>query len=348
MGRLSKADHARLDELTADLGVLRIGAPSAVRTVLPELRAFAQLESMVCMCPVERTTGWAIERFDCDNFANDTKFRQLSIAFLERAPRRFGYFDPIRPEPGQRNVVIDLEILVPRSELEKTAAFTELMEPLQLDKSHIIRALICDGGSLLAWFGAFHPDRADTRQQEIMIAMIPALRRRLLIERRLAAASLLSGALETALEQLGAPAFVVNTAGRIFEANDLGKALLETRRTEVASSLQNAIAERPSLLSFELTRLRDTGRADHWLAIQRTGTGEAPVARALSLAVTRFKLTVRQRDVLELLLRGDTNTTIAATLRISERAVEQHVSAMLDRTGVDNRSTLISLVLLGT
>ena len=347
MGRLSKADHNRLDELTAELSVIKLGAPSAIRHVLPELRVFAELESMVCMCPVERTTGWAVERFDCDNFTNDTKFRQLSIAFLERAPRRFGWYDAIRPEPGQRNVVLDLDVLVSRDELEQSAVFAEVLVPMRLDKTRQIRALICDGASLLAWFGAFHPEPADARQQEIMIAMIPALRRRLSLERRLATTPMMTVALEAALEQLGAPAFVINGAGRVFEANQPGKALLETRRTEVSVALQNAIAKRPASLSFELTRFREHGPEDHWLAILRSRDSDVRMARSLSVAVKRFKLTGRQRAVLELLLRGETNTTMAATLGISERAVEQHVSAMFERAGVENRSTLISLVLLG-
>lgn len=138
MGKLSKADHSRLDELTAELAVLRIGAPSASRSVLAEVRMFAELESMLCMCPVERTTGWAVERFECDNFTNDTKFRQLTTAFLERAPRRFGWFDPSRPEAGQRNVVLDLGILVSRAELEKSAAYAEVLVPMRLHKTRRI------------------------------------------------------------------------------------------------------------------------------------------------------------------------------------------------------------------
>ncbi len=348
MVQLSKSDHARLDELTAELAVLEVGGPSVVRGVLGEVRAFAELESMVCMCPAERTTGWAIERFDCDNFANDTKFRQLSIAFLERAPRRFGWFDAICPEPEQRNVLLDLSVLVSRRELEQSPVFTEVFVPLHLQDTHQIRALICDGASLLAWFGAFHPVPADARQQEILIAMIPAFRRRLSIERRLASASMMTAALETALDHLGAPAFIVNGAGRVFEMNQSGKALLDTRRAEVSVALQDAIARQPSAMRFEVTQIRERGNEDQWLAILRSRTTDVRIAQAISLAVKRFKLTARQRQVLELLLRGESNTTIAAGLAISERAVEQHVSAMFDRADVDNRSALISLVLLGT
>ncbi|MDB4960830.1 MAG: LuxR family transcriptional regulator [Myxococcales bacterium] len=347
MGKLTKSDHVRLDELGAELNILKLGAPSAIRSVLAEFRVLAELESMLCMSPVERTTGWGLERFECVNFANDTKFRQLSVAFLERAPRRFGWFDPIRPEPAQRNVVLDLDDLVTREELERSPGYAEVLAPLRLQGTHQIRALICDGASLLGWFGAFHPERADERQQELMIAMIPAMRRRLSIERQLDAAAMTAAALETTLEQLGVPAFIVSATGRVFDANQVGKTLLEARRAEVTTALRDALAQRPSQIQFEVTRFRQHGAEDHWLAILRVRAVDVRVVRAISGAVSRFQLTVRQREVLELLLRGETNANIATALAITERAVEQHVSAMLDRAEVDNRSALIALVLLG-
>ncbi|MDB4960831.1 MAG: hthA [Myxococcales bacterium] len=347
MVKLSKSDLVKLDELVAELTVVRLGSASSIGTVLTTFRVFAELESMVCMCPVERTSGWAVERFHCDNFPNDTKFRQLSIAFLERAPRRFGWYDAIRPEPEQRNVVLDLESLVSRADLEQSAVYTELLVPLHLQHTHQVRALICEGASLLAWFGTFHPVSVDTRQQELMISMIPAMRRRLSIERRLDTASMQTAALETALDQLGVPAYVIGASGRIFESNQSGKALLQTRRSDVSAALQDALAGRPSSINFELVRFREHGMGDHWLAILRARGSDIRIAQAVSLAVIRFKLTSRQREVLELVLRGEANTTIAAMLAISERAVEQHVSAMFDRAAVDSRSALISLVLLG-
>jgi DNA-binding CsgD family transcriptional regulator len=347
MGKLTKTDHVRLDELAAELNILKLGEPSAIRSVLAEFRVLAELESMLCFCPVERTTGWGIERFECTNFDNDTRFRQLAVTFLERAPRRFGWFDPIRPEPSQRNVVLELDELVPREQLEQSPGYVEVLTPLRLQHTHQMRALICDGGSLLGWFGAFHSERASERQQELMIAMIPAMRRRLSIERQLDAAAMTAAALETTLEHLGVPAFIVSATGRVFESNQVGQALLEARRTEVTSALRDALAQRPSSIQFEVTRFRQHGAEDHWLAILKVRAVDARVVRAISVAVTRFQLTVRQREVLELLIRGESNATIASALAITERAVEQHVSAMLDRTAVDNRSSLISMVLLG-
>jgi DNA-binding CsgD family transcriptional regulator len=347
MGKLTRSDHVRLDELGAELHVLKLGAPSAIRSVLAEFRVLAELESMLCMCPIERTSGWGLERFDCVNFANDSRFRQLATSFLERAPRRFGWFDPIRPEPAQRNVVLDIGDLASRADVEQSPGYAEVLAPLGLRSTHVIRALICDGASLLGWFGALHSERATERQQELMIAMIPAMRRRMSIERQLDAAAMTAAALETALEHLAVPAFIISATGRVFESNQVGKALLEARRTDVTAALRDALAQRPSPLQFEVTRFRQHGAEDHWLAILKVRAVDIRVVRAISVAVTRFQLTVRQREVLELLLRGETNATIATSLAITERAVEQHISAMLDRTNVDNRSALIALVLLG-
>jgi DNA-binding CsgD family transcriptional regulator len=52
----------------------------------------------------------------------------------------------------------------------------------------------------------------------------------------------------------------------------------------------------------------------------------------------RFDLTRRERDVLALLLNGDSNRQIARALFISDRTVAVHVSRILDKLGVRNRT----------
>jgi serine-type D-Ala-D-Ala carboxypeptidase/endopeptidase (penicillin-binding protein 4) len=59
-----------------------------------------------------------------------------------------------------------------------------------------------------------------------------------------------------------------------------------------------------------------------------SGAPAAPVAR----------LTARQRQVLELIVEGLDNSQIAARLGVSERTVRAHVSAVLERLGVANRT----------
>jgi DNA-binding NarL/FixJ family response regulator len=65
---------------------------------------------------------------------------------------------------------------------------------------------------------------------------------------------------------------------------------------------------------------------------------------AASLLVERrerrpaHELTQREREVLELIAEGLPNKSIARRLRISERTVKAHVSAVLRHLGVDDRT----------
>jgi DNA-binding CsgD family transcriptional regulator len=69
----------------------------------------------------------------------------------------------------------------------------------------------------------------------------------------------------------------------------------------------------------------------------RLTAGEAPAVPA-SRAAARFDLTDREADVLARLTEGDSNRQIARALFISERTVAVHVSRILDKLGVRNRT----------
>ena len=62
-------------------------------------------------------------------------------------------------------------------------------------------------------------------------------------------------------------------------------------------------------------------------------------------ASSRAELTPRQADVLELVARGHPTRDIATALGISERAVTAHLTALMAKFGVPNRSGLIAAVL---
>jgi DNA-binding NarL/FixJ family response regulator len=54
--------------------------------------------------------------------------------------------------------------------------------------------------------------------------------------------------------------------------------------------------------------------------------------------MARFDLTAREAEVLGLLANGDSNRQIARALFISERTVAVHVSRILGKLGVRNRT----------
>lgn len=347
MGHLSKLERATIADLVDDLEVLHVERPSPVADVLRTLRTLAQIDTLICACPAERIDGWDLERFDCDSVEPHPRLRKLIADLLARSPRRFGWFDPACPEVTQRNVVVDLRQHVSELELRRSEWFTAVLAPMRWHDHQIERVLLSEGAELLGWFGVVHSTALTTRQRELWLAIAPALRRRLALERRLATAPLHNAALAAVFERIGFPALIVSARGRIAGANESGRALLESRRSDVVSALNAIRAGQPSNLPFQLSRLRVTSHDQEWLATLPATTAAERIAHSARLASIRLGLTPRQRDVLEQLVVGVTNHELAVALGISERAVEQHVSAIFDRAGVDSRSALVSTVLAG-
>ncbi|MBW6472367.1 MAG: response regulator transcription factor [Anaerolineaceae bacterium] len=69
-------------------------------------------------------------------------------------------------------------------------------------------------------------------------------------------------------------------------------------------------------------------------------------AESISDKMPEIKLSLREQEVLEQLAGGDTNREIASTLMISEETVKSHVSNILSKMGLENRSQAISHALI--
>lgn len=85
-------------------------------------------------------------------------------------------------------------------------------------------------------------------------------------------------------------------------------------------------------LFLEIERVLSLGEPLH-------AAGER-IDRQLDVVASRWKLTPRQREVLAMLVRGDSNKEIARKLSCARRTVELHVTTLLDKAGVESRSQL--------
>jgi DNA-binding NarL/FixJ family response regulator len=80
-------------------------------------------------------------------------------------------------------------------------------------------------------------------------------------------------------------------------------------------------------------------------ALRRVHSGRkflpSPVARALELRTPNSELSPREREVLRLMARGESNKVIAAHLGITEATVKCHVSVILMQLQVEDRTQAV-------
>jgi DNA-binding CsgD family transcriptional regulator/tetratricopeptide (TPR) repeat protein len=93
--------------------------------------------------------------------------------------------------------------------------------------------------------------------------------------------------------------------------------------------------------AFEVAARRDEAALEYRLCgatadVKRLSPNRVPVASAK----LRETLSIREREVADVLLKGHSNREIADLLHISERTVESHVRTILSKTGVRSRFEL--------
>ncbi len=136
---------------------------------------------------------------------------------------------------------------------------------------------------------------------------------------------MLEAALSACLEHIERPALVARTDLSIISHNRLALPLLDGRLAETRDALRDARSDGDD--AWRCFPLSHT----HLLFVRY-----APPGRA-------WRLTERETGVLDLLVQGEANKTIATRLGCSERTVEVHVSRILDKTGCSSRAQLIAL-----
>lgn len=260
--------------------------------------------------------------------------------YLRASPPGFAYFDPARPEPAQRNVVLrTASVFHGKAPPIARELFGPLLGPEGNDQ---LRVLVCDGPVLLAWAGGFRRRAHGPREQALLRALVPSLRRRLLVELRLATDKLDAAALATAVEAISAAAVLVRLEGgraRLAHANSVARAQyahLPALEEEWADAVQGGAAR----ALWSVTPLTERGLPQYFLLLARTGV-RAPRER-VAVAAHRWGLTPRQAQVLALLAQGLSNKEIGRELGRSESTVEMHLTGILLRSSASSRADLVA------
>jgi DNA-binding NarL/FixJ family response regulator len=135
-------------------------------------------------------------------------------------------------------------------------------------------------------------------------------------------AARLVGAAEAPLRWLGHLVVPTSHSDLQFATTEARRALGETQFVAARAAGQRLGLE--EAVTLGLTVVAPDPESDH--------SGSAPAIP------DPFALTRRERDVLRLLVEGKTDREIAGTLFISRRTAQEHVSNILSKMGVTNRT----------
>ncbi len=256
--------------------------------------------------------------------------------YLTGRAAAWGPYNALSPEPPQRDRVLDSKQIGALTRGKNRDVQDVVLERLGALGNDMMRVLVCDGPSLLACVGIVQPQAFTARQRELFELVVPAFRRRLKFDRLVSATSLARGCVSVALEHAGGPAWLLGPGGRVEHANAAARSQLDSDRTATLATLDRCRAGAAEA-RFSVTPLRSgAGGIGHVVVetIARTPPG-VPTAAA------RLGLTPAQTRVLERVARGSSNATIAAELKVAERTVEAHVTAILEKAHVPSRAALI-------
>jgi len=335
--RLANRDRRGVAETAACLATMVDGGPPGVSVVLPEFRRLLGMEFGLSFAVGDRGEGPALDFL----FGYGVPTAQVRAALGEMMRRFrgcFGGFDALHPERPQRNLPMTMRDVVAASP-RLPPVVGELFPRFGIAGFDQLRVLVCEGSSLLAWVGGFREAPFTDRDKRVLGALVPALRRRLAVERQLGEAPVAIAALAAALEAVGTAAFVIRGSGAVVHANSAGRALLAEDRRLVTALLHDRVRGLAAA-SSDLVRL-EGGVPDHWLALLRGGSRPDPAPR-VAAAARRWGLTAREAQVLDRLARGEANKTIAAALGCAPNTVEVHVSALLGKSGCESRAQLVA------
>lgn len=248
-------------------------------------------------------------------------------------------YDPLRPSPWQRNRALSLEDIQRRGTVNRPV-FARFVREETGDHEALLRMLVCEGSSLLAWVGCHRSRDAPFGRHEakLLQSLAPALQQRFAFEARLRRAGIAGAALETALEVFDGPALVVDRAGVPVFANRDAAGLLDSQPRDTRERIHAAQAGCET--HYRRFSVGGPGVADHCLLLARARDDDA--AARIANASREWNVTPRERDVLTFVVRGLTNAAIGRELGCAERTVEVHMTHLMTKARVGSRAELIA------
>lgn len=330
--------------ITADildiLETIREDRPRALRDVLPALQELLDADRGLAVRFEGDGSHLRVAELEAHR-APAGALRRDFDALLTRSPINWAAYNPVRPEPAQRNRAVSVVEFLGWDGLRALPAHRSVLSLHGMGREDQLRVLVCDGGALLAWVGVLRAEPFAPSEVRRLQSLVPALRRRLRLERDLQTGDLATTALAASLEQLGVPAWVVSGAGAIRHANAVGRQRYDADPRGTTAKLLE-LARRGTQPHYEVTPLGGPGLARHFLIIERSATKDP--ASFVAAAANRWKLTARQTQVLHAVVAGSSNKAIAAALGCSPKAVEFHLTAIYTRSGVRGRAALAAEV----
>lgn len=344
MGRLAKKDAEGVRAIQAYLATYDNEAPESVAsTVAANLKELLQTDAAFAYGLAPVADGLTLSHLSGHGL--DARVAtQLLSSMIESQRIGWGAYNPIKPEPAQRNLVVTGSDL--GEAYTQTPIFREILPRIGVANADQLRVLICDGPAFLLCIGGFQRASYEPWQKRLLQLLVPSLKKRMVMQHALANAPVVTSALAEALEALARPAFLITDTGAVKVANTAGTHLWESDRRRTCDSLIDCARRPERAQRFSVTRVKSNDRRDHFLVIGKPDRSLETQTRTLA-AAQRWQLSKRQREVLLLIVEGGTNRVIAATLGIAERTVEVHITAILDKAQVENRSELAASVWRG-
>lgn len=320
----------------------RMDGEDSVRDALDPLRELmGTTNALYYTLHGTRKTSLVVDECEALGFDANTFARGIDAWIAEEGPNTPGFAEFPRAEERDR-VLMTREVLDAIG-WENPINYRPVFVDAGLSGQEQLRILICNGRRRVAWLGCYQPAFFSERQRRLMTLAAQAVRKWVLLRRRLREESLQRAALPVILDALVSPSYIVDDHGKVLQTNAAGRAVHDVSPVSLREEL-TATIRRQYATKWTAMALREYGNARRWLVTLRAVTDDRLEARARASAL-RSGLTTRQSAVLLHLIRGASNHQIAVDLGVTVRCVESHVATVFAKLDVHKRSEVVARIL---